>query len=96
MSTLPVNGIEDAIDAYIKDSGAADEFTTGWILISSISSSSLDNSGNNGYAVITSSGLPHHAQIGLLSMALQDKQASVTVSAMYQIGEAIDFDEDDE
>ena len=80
MDEFGVRNIEKAIDEYIKAGGEGGEFVAGWILVGAVSSSSLDNMGHNGYVTITSEGLPHHAQLGLLQVAQQDKQAGATIT----------------
>ena len=93
-----VKHIEKAIDSYVKAGGDGHEFVTGWILVGAVASSSLDNIGHNGYITITSEGLPHHAQLGLLAVAQQDKQAGANLSAFYALSESLsgeDWEEDD-
>lgn len=91
---MMIKAIEKAIEDYVKDGTDDREFTTGWIVVAAVSSSALDKIDHNGYVSITSEGLPHHAQLGLLAMAMQDKQASATISSLYQVGAAI-LDEDE-
>jgi len=91
--------IEQAIDDYVKAGGDGREFVTGWILVGAVASSSLDNIGHNGYITITSEGLPHHAQLGLLQVAQQDKQAGANLSAFYALSDSLsdeDWEEEDE
>jgi hypothetical protein len=95
LTELDVKDIEKAIDDYVKAGGEGREFVTGWILIGAVASSSLDNIGHNGYITVTSEGLPHHAQLGLLAVAQQDKQAGAMTSALYQISDAILGDDDE-
>ena len=93
-----VKHIEQAIDNYVKAGGDGREFVTGWILVGAVASSSLDNIGHNGYITITSDGLPHHAQLGLLAVAQQDKQANANLGAFYALSESLgdeDWEEDD-
>lgn len=98
MDEPDVKIIEQAIDDYVKAGGDGREFVTGWILVGAVASSSLDNIGHNGYITITSEGLPHHAQLGLLAVAQQDKQAGANLSAFYALSESLsdeDWEEDD-
>ena len=98
MDEPDVKFIEQAIDDYVKAGGDGREFVTGWILVGAVASSSLDNIGHNGYITITSEGLPHHAQLGLLAVAQQDKQAGANLSAFYALSESLngeDWEEDD-
>ena len=94
-----VKHIEKAIDSYVKAGGDGREFVTGWILVGAVASSSLDNIGHNGYITITSEGLPHHAQLGLLQVAQQDKQAGANLSAFYALSESLsgeDWEEEED
>ena len=99
MDEPDVKIIEQAIDDYVKAGGDGREFVTGWILVGAVASSSLDNIGHNGYITITSEGLPHHAQLGLLQVAQQDKQAGANLSAFYALSDSLsdeDWDEEDD
>ncbi len=99
MDEPDVKYIEQAIDDYVKAGGDGREFVTGWILVGAVASSSLDNIGHNGYITITSEGLPHHAQLGLLQVAQQDKQAGANLSAFYALSDSLsdeDWEEEDE
>jgi hypothetical protein len=95
MEDFDVRHIEKAIDDYVKAGGDGQEFITGWILVGAVASSSLDNIGHNGYITVTSDGLPHHAQLGLLAVAQQDKQAGATINNLYKFGDALLGDDDD-
>lgn len=98
MDEPDVKYIEQAIDEYVKAGGDGREFVTGWILVGAVASSSLDNIGHNGYITITSEGLPHHAQLGLLQVAQQDKQAGANLSAFYALSDSLsdeDWEEDE-
>lgn len=77
-----VNGIDKAVDEYIKANGGEDSFITGWIMVASMSSPSHDSGLTDGYVTITSDGLPHHVQLGLLRVAQQDKQSIAMVASM--------------
>lgn len=77
-----VKGIDNALDEYIKGNGGEDSFVTGWILIASISSPTHDSGLTDGYVTVTSDGLPHHVQLGLLQVAQQDKQSIAMVASM--------------
>jgi len=87
-----VRGIEEAIDGYIKE-GSEGAFVTGWMTIVSISSPQHDIGSSDGYVTIASDGMPHHAQLGLLKMAMDDKAAQSLVASLRSM---IDFSEDDE
>lgn len=88
-----VKGIDTAIDTYIKENGGEDSFITGWIMVASMSSPSHDSGLTDGYITITSDGLPHHVQLGLLQVAQQDKQSMAMVASMASM---LGSDEDDD
>ena len=77
-----VKGIDNALDEYIKNNGGEDSFVTGWIMVASISSPTHDSGLTDGYVTVTSDGLPHHVQLGLLQVAQQDKQSIALVASM--------------
>jgi hypothetical protein len=89
---MSVAGIDKAIDEYVKASmdGA---FPTGWILIASVSSIQHDKFSSDGYTTITSEGLPHHVQLGLLQVAQFDKQS---MSMIASLSSMVAGDEEDE
>lgn len=87
--------LEDAVDDYIKGKSEEDgTFVTGWVLVASLSSPDHDSTHTDGYVTVSSEGLPHHAQVGLLKVSLDDKQAMSIFNTMSAI--AVSFDEDDE
>lgn len=88
-----VKGIDNALDEYIKNNGGEDSFVTGWIMVASISSPTHDSGLTDGYVTVTSDGLPHHVQLGLLQVAQQDKQSIAMVASMASL---LSDDEDDE
>lgn len=95
---MDTRGIDKALDEYIKN-GSEDAFVTGWIMVASISSPSHDIGSSDGYVTVTSDGLPHHAQLGLLQVAQQDKQSMSMVASMASLlstGGDYDYDEDDD
>lgn len=89
-----VNGIDKAVDEYIKGNGGEDSFVTGWIMVASISSPTHDSGLTDGYVTVTSDGLPHHVQLGLLQVAQQDKQSIAMVASMASLLGADDEDDD--
>ena len=95
MSRHNVKGIEEAVDGYIKD-GMEDAFVTGWILVASVSSPSHDIGESDGYVTVTSEGLPHHAQVGLLQVAQNDKQSMSVLASLGGMLADIYGEEDDE
>lgn len=94
MSESNVRGIDNAISSYIKVEGEDGSFVTGWLMIASVSSPDHDSTHTDGYVTVTSDGLPHHTQIGLLNVALDDKRALSMFSAMGAI--AVNMNEEDE
>jgi hypothetical protein len=76
--------LENALDAHIKNTNEPGSFATGWLIVSSISSPSHDIGSTDGYITYTSDGLPHHAQIGLLTLALDDKKNMGILSTLAQ------------
>lgn len=89
-----VKGIDKAVDEYIKESGGEDSFITGWIMVASMSSPTHDSGLTDGYVTVTSDGLPHHVQLGLLTVAMQDKQSIAMVASMASILSAGDDEEE--
>jgi hypothetical protein len=87
-----ISRIDEAVDAHVKESmdGA---FPTGWILVASVSSIQHDKLSSDGYTTITSDGLPHHVQLGLLQVAQFDKQS---MSMIASLSSMVSGDEDDE
>ena len=67
-----LNGIDDAITNHIKSNRTRTSIVTGWIVIASVSD--IENEDRDGYIMQASERLPHHTQLGLLNMALEDKK----------------------
>jgi hypothetical protein len=90
---MSIADIDKAIDEYVKASmdGA---FPTGWVLVASVSSVVHDKYSSDGYTTITSDGLPHHVQLGLLQVAQFDKQSMSMIASMGSL--IASRDEDDE
>jgi hypothetical protein len=89
-----VKGIDNAVDEYIKENGGEDSFITGWILVASMSSPTHDSGLTDGYVTVTSDGLPHHVQLGLLQVAMQDKQSIAMVASMASMLGGADEEDD--
>jgi hypothetical protein len=90
--------LENAVDAHVKNTNEDGVFVTGWAIVASLSSPSHDSGSSDGYVTYTSDGLPHHAQVGLLTIALDDKK-NLGILAMISNAMSSDFDafiEDDE
>jgi hypothetical protein len=96
MSTVneTFRALENAIDAHIKNTNEEGIFPTGWLIVSSVSSPEHDIGATDGYITYTSDGLPHHAQIGLLTLALDDKKNMGILSTLAQ-QIALGFDEEE-
>jgi hypothetical protein len=94
--------VDNAIDDHVKATNEDGVFVTGWMLVASLSSPSHDIGASDGYITYTSDGLPHHAQIGLLNIALDDRRnvsMLTTLSMALGLGDVeIEWDdeEDDE
>jgi hypothetical protein len=67
-----VNGIEDAINNHVKINRSKSSIVTGWVMIASISDA--ENADRDGYILQSSPSMPHHTQVGLLNLALEDKK----------------------
>jgi hypothetical protein len=67
-----LNGIDDAINNHVKTNRSKGSVVTGWIVIASISD--VESVDRDGYILQSSPSLPHHTQVGLLNMALDDKR----------------------
>lgn len=92
-----VKDLEKAVDEYIKSKGEEDgTFVTGWVLVASLSSPEHDSTRTDGYVTVSSDGLPHHVQVGLLSVALEDKRTMSMLGAMGMISIDLGDDEDDD
>jgi hypothetical protein len=67
---------KDKLDEYIQDYVRANadggEIVTGWVLCASVQHAGVAHS--DGYIVDTSSGMPYHTQIGLLTAGLEEKK----------------------
>ena len=86
--------LNDAMSKYVND----DEnnfIVTGWLTVMSVSSiNDLDGS-NDGYLVVSSDGLPHHTQIGLLEVASNDIRNTALIATISSaLSSIIDDDED--
>ena len=67
-----VNGMEDAINTHVKTHKGGDPIVTGWIVIASVQDA--EEGEMDGYIMQSSLAMPHHVQVGLLSLALDDKR----------------------
>jgi hypothetical protein len=85
--------LDNAIDDYVASNNDVGAFVTGWYLVASLSSPVSDTGDSDGYVTLCSMGLPHHAQIGLLTVALDDKRNMSIVST---INSMIDLDDDED
>lgn len=67
-----IDNIEDAISEHVKTHKDEDSIVTGWMFIASIQDA--ENVEQDGYIMQSSLAMPHHVQVGMLSMALDDKR----------------------
>lgn len=67
-----LGNIDDAINTHVKTNRSKSSIVTGWIFIASVSD--VENADRDGYIMQSSQSLPHHTQVGLLNMALDDKR----------------------
>ena len=75
-----LNAIDNAINTHVKTNRTKGSIVTGWIVIASVSD--VENADKDGYIMQSSQSLPHHTQVGLLSMALDDKRNLGLVSTI--------------
>lgn len=75
-----LNAIDNAINTHVKTNRTKGSIVTGWIVIASVSDA--ENADRDGYIMQSSQSLPHHTQVGLLSMALDDKRNIGIVSTL--------------
>jgi len=75
-----LNAIDNAINTHVKTNRTKGSIVTGWIVIASVSD--VENADRDGYIMQSSQSLPHHTQVGLLSMALDDKRNIGIVSTL--------------
>ena len=75
-----LNAIDNAIKTHVKTNRTKGSIVTGWIVIASVSDA--ENADRDGYIMQSSQSLPHHTQVGLLSMALDDKRNIGIVSTL--------------
>jgi hypothetical protein len=66
--------LDKAVDEHVKNTNDDGVFVTGWLIVASLSSPSHDMGASDGYITYTSDGMPHHSQIGLLNIALDDRR----------------------
>ncbi len=72
--------LDDAVRHYVKERGDGSDVVTGWVLTTSVKHPSLPNS--DGYMTEHSPGLPHHAQLGLLFTAADEKKNSILANIL--------------
>lgn len=85
--------IDDAVNEYVKATTVDGAFVTGFFIVASVSSPQHDVGNSDGYVTIPSDGLPYHSQIGLLQVALLDKN---NMSFMGSLNSTLNFIEDDD
>ena len=67
-----LRAIDQSVSDHIKSNRSRTSIVTGWIVIASVSD--IENEDRDGYILQASERLPHHTQLGLLNMALEDKK----------------------
>lgn len=67
-----LDAIDDALTDHVKAQRGGSSIVTGWVLVASVSDS--ENPEHDGYILQSSAALSHHTQVGLLSVALDDKR----------------------
>jgi hypothetical protein len=67
-----LEGIDSAINNHVKTNRTKSSIVTGWVIVASISD--VESADRDGYILQSSQSLPHHTQIGLLNLALEDKK----------------------
>lgn len=92
MSQETHNSIEDAINRHLQDQANEPIFSTGWVLITAVSTIEENSSR---YVTMTSEGLQYHSIVGLLTLAKDD---AATFSAAQTMSQALGmyYDEDDD
>jgi len=90
-----MSNLETAISDYIKSYAEDGTFVTGWVSVVALSSPTSDQNGSSNYAIVTSEGLPYHTEVGLLKVALDDKQ-SLSMVNTFNAHMLEFFGEDDE
>ena len=67
-----LDAVDDAISKHVKSQRSKSSIVTGWVMVASVSDS--ENPEHDGYISQSSPALSHHNQVGLLSVALDDKR----------------------
>lgn len=63
-----IKDIEAVIEKHVRERAENEMlFTTGWVIVASLSSPSYDGKNQDTYITLRSEGLPHHSVIGLLA-----------------------------
>jgi hypothetical protein len=103
MSTVneTFRALDKAVDEHVKNTNEDGVFVTGWLIVASLSSPSHDIGSSDGYITYTSDGMPHHSQIGLLNIALDDRRnvsmlSTISVAMGLLDDENVDIEWDDE
>ena len=92
------NALDRAIDKHSKESAKGEDgvFVTGWVLVTSVSSPDFDGTQSDGYVTYTSDGLQHHGIMGLLNVAMQERNAVSMLSTINTFMSQAMQDEDDD
>jgi hypothetical protein len=70
--------LDQAISEFLTTSVNSGDVLTGWVLTGSVKHPQMFSS--DGYFTQSSSGLPYHSQLGLLTAALEEKKNLVLIN----------------
>lgn len=80
MSKESYYNLESAINAHLQEESGEAVFSTGWVLVTGISTAE-----NSRYVTITSESLQYHALIGLLELGKNDAEVLSMISLFNQL-----------
>lgn len=78
-----INQIDSAITEHIQINQDKSCLVTGWLTVIAVSHPDMPEIDN--YVVQASPGMGHHAQVGLLNMALDDKRNLGIIATMHAL-----------
>lgn len=87
MSKQTHTHLEEAINAHLQDESGEAVFSTGWVLVTGLSTAE-----NSRYVTITSESLQYHSLIGLLELGKNDAEVISMFSLFQQFAEDEDAD----
>ena len=80
MSKQTYKVLEDAINAHLQEESGEPVFSTGWVLVTGLSTAE-----NSRYVTITSESLQYHSLIGLLELGKNDAEVLSMLSLFQQL-----------